>query len=151
MFTLRPIPGKGSKRLDKFTEKVEDAFTGLRVAGYVTTGQEDGAGLVEAHVALHRDDVSLDMVAFKTKLRKSFNLVVTGKYADDEAVPKTFSKKNSRPHKYVLTYIGNHCEHREANVLWTLPSVGRKRKRRKANRRQVVPAAVPLFPTHRAT
>jgi len=147
MFSLRPIPGKGSKRLYKFTGKVEKSFTGLRYAGYVTTGKEGGARICEAHLALHRDDLrSLDMVAFKKKLRRSFDLVVTGQYDDGEEVPTAPRLKNSRAHPYVLVYIGNHSTHKEANVLWTLPPVGRKRKRKRRTRKQWVPAVVPIFP-----
>ena len=145
MFSLRPIPGKGSRRLDKFTDKVENHFAGLGIFGFVTTGHEGGARICEAHVALHRDDLrSLDMVAFKRKLRRSFDLVVTGQYADGETAPTVPGLKNSRAHPYVLVYIGNHSTHKEANVLWTLPPVGRKRRRSK--RRQVIPAVVPVFP-----
>ncbi len=153
MFTLRPIPGKGSKRLDRFTTRVEKAFTGLRIYGYVTTGPPTGASLCEAHVGLHRDDVATmlsgALVPFERKLRRAFDVVVTGPYVTGEVAPADSKLKHERPHKNVIAYISNHREHREANVLWTLPPVGRKRKRRKARKRQVVAGFKKLFPVKR--
>jgi hypothetical protein len=138
-FKLRYDTAWWEKRLHRLDELYfRETGHSLRCAGYITNGPK-GDKRVEAHLL------------FQTKPRWKVlkrlcgrhigDIVVTGKYDDDEEIPASWRHKNSRYHRNIRQYVAAHADHPGAVTVWLNMKLPKERRRREMKH---VPGAAKL-------